>query len=380
MSLGARREYFKQIWRRYQKASKQEKGLILNEFCTVCQYCRKYAIRLLGEGPRERKKKSGPKEIYDQAFVEVLYELWQLMRRMCGKKMKVALPEWLAFYSSEKLTKEIEKKLKKISASHIDRLLRPFKKLHGRSTTKRGSFLKTKIPIEIQHDGVKEPGYVQSDTVAHCGDHIDGAYAHSLTVTDICSNWTENRAVWRKDADAVITEFVALEKTLPFSIRGYSSDNGGEVMNERLYRYLDDHGVKITRGRPYRKNDNPHVEQKNHTHVRKLFGYQRFDHRSLVSLMNEIYIEYWNPLQNFFTPSMKLIEKERVGARMVKKYDHPQTPYQRLMKSKRITSMQKTELKQKYESLNPVYLSRQLDEKIKSFFKMLHLKRKTDPA
>jgi hypothetical protein len=380
MSFGARREYFRQIWKRYQSASKKGKTAILNEYCAVCGFSRKYAIRLLGQGLKDRKKKSGPKEIYDQAFVEILFDLWQLMQRMCGKKMKVALPGWLPYYGHDKLTKEVERKLKIISASHIDRLLAPFKKIRGRSTTKAGNFLKTNIPIQTRHDGAKKPGYLQADTVAHCGSDIRGAYVHTLTVTDIFSNWTENRAVFRKNAEDVLSEYLAIEKVLPFLVLAYSSDNGGEVMNEKIWTHLHSIGATMTRGRPYRKNDNPHVEQKNNTHVRKLFGYQRFEHRCLVNLMNEIYENYWNPLQNFFTPSMKLISKERVGARYVKKYDKPQTPYRRLMKSSALSKEKKAQLKQKFESLNPIHLSQRLEEKRKAFFKMVHEKRRVSPG
>lgn len=379
MSFGARREYFKAIWKRYQTASKKEKTGILNEYCAVCGFSRKYAIRLLKRGIEGRKRKSGPKEIYDQVFVGILFDLWQLMQGMCGKKMKVAIPEWLPFYTHEKCTKEIEKKLKKISASHIDRLLAPFKKPKGRSTTKAGKFLKTNIPIETRHDGAKQPGYLQGDTVAHCGDHIDGTYAHSLTVTDISSNWTENRATLGKSEEVVLAAYREIEKALPFDPMGWSSDNGTEFLNHKMWNYLNSRGMKITRGRPSHKNDNPHVEQKNFTHVRKLFGYQRFEHRSLVSAMNAIYENYWNPLHNFFTPSQKLIKKERVGSKIIKKYDKPQTPYQRLMKSDKISDEEKAQLQKKYESLNPVYLAKKLAEKRTAFFKMAQEKRRSDP-
>jgi hypothetical protein len=237
--------------------------------------------------------------------------------------------------------------------------------------------LKTNIPIQTRHDAAKTPGYVQTDTVAHCGSNIKGAYVHTLTVTDIHSNWTENRAVWRKDSDAVIHEYMAIEKMLPFIVLCYSSDNGGEVINEKIWNYLNSKGVTITRGRPYRKNDNPHVEQKNNTHVRKLLGYKRFDHRPLVKLMNQMYQDSWNPLQNFFTPSQKLIKKVRVGARIIKTYDKPRTPYQRLMRSKALSSETKANLKRKYESLNPIYLSQKLDEEKKQFFKTVHMNRQT---
>ncbi|NCN39616.1 transposase family protein, partial [bacterium] len=215
--------------------------------------------------------------------------------------------------------------------STIDRLLRAYKKKKGFSTTRRAEILKAKISLSIGEKRIKQPGYLQVDTVAHCGDCIAGQYVHTLTTTDLYSGWTEPRAVWGKNARDVLKEFLNVEKGLPFFILGYSSDNGGEVCNDRLYRYLNNKGVKMTRGRPYRKNDQAHVEQRNDSYVRRLFGYERFEHQELTKLMNEIYSEYWNPLQNFFTPCMKLIKKKRIGAKIVKKYDTPKTPYQRLM-------------------------------------------------
>lgn len=375
MSFGARREYFREIRKRYQSGSKKQKSAILNEFCMVCGYSRKYAIRLLKQGERVWKKRPGPKPVYDKIFVEVLFALWQKMQRVSGKKMKRMMRRWLPFFQHEKLNTEIQKKLKRISASHIDRLLASMKKPQGRCTTKWNGFLLPHIPIETRHDASKGPGFIQIDTVAHCGSSLSGVYTNSITVTDIFSMWTENRSIFGKQAESVLNEFVALEKNLPFKLMGYSSDNGNEVLNTKMWNYLNSKGVIITRGRPYQKNDNPHVEQKNNTHVRKLFGYQRYEHRSLVRLMNEIYENYWNPLHNFFIPSFKLIKKERVGARIKKIYDKPQTPYERLLKSKEISAEAKQNLTIKFKSLNPIYLSDQLEEKKREFFKAVQLHR-----
>lgn len=289
--------------------------------------------------------------------------------------MKQAMGTWLVYYSHEKLTAEIEEKLRKISASHIDRLLAPMKKPRGRSATKAGKFLKSNIPIETRHAAATQPGYVQADTVAHCGSSMRGTFVNTLTVTDIFSNWTENRAVYGKSSDRVFELYLAIEKILPFLVICYSSDNGFEVMHKKIYDYLMTHQIKMTRGRPYRKNDNPHVEQKNNTHVRKVFGYQRFEYRSIASRMNEIYEHYSNPLLNFFTPMQKLVKKERVGAKYVKTYDIPQTPYERLMNSDKISEEKKAELKKKFESLNPVYLARALQQKRKEFFEFVRFKR-----
>lgn len=375
MSFRARREYFFSIVERYRKGNRKEKTKILDEFCAVTGLHRKYAITQLNRGVRLRQRRPGPKVIYDQRFLEVLFDLWLKMRRMCSKKMVAAIPVWLRFYGHSKLSDEVRRKLMEISAPTIDRLLKPMKKKRGLSTTKPGEFLKNKIPLQIYHRALNRPGYLQVDTVAHCGTSVSGIYANTLTTTDLYSQWTDTRAVWGKQSRDVMDEFLKIEKKLPFIILGYASDNGGEVLNERIYRYLDLKGVFLSRARPYRKNDNAHVEQRNNSHVRRLLGYERFEHPELVKLMNEIYVEYWNPIQNFFTPSMKQIEKHREGGKIIKRYDEPKTPYQRLMDCPMVPQSMKMNLKDQYESLNPIELTTQLEQKLKTFFRLVYLKR-----
>jgi len=377
MGIQARKEYLKAIWQRYQKASRKEKSLILDEFSKNCGYSRKHAIRRLRAPHWSGRNKPGPKVRYDQNFVEVLEWLWVSMRRMCGKKMVKALPLWLPHNHDPRITPEIRVKLLKVSAATIDRLLKPIKqksKPKGLSSTKPGFFLKAKIPLRVHHWDVTQPGFMQADTVAHCGTSLAGAFANSLTMTDIHSCWTENRALWTKGSLNAYEQIKDIEKKLPFKILGYSSDNGGEVMNDHLYRYFvstrkKKNKVQMTRGRPYQKNDNAHVEQKNYSHVRQLFGYQRFEKIELVALMNLIYKRYWNPLQNFFVPSQKLIRKTRIGGRVKKEHDQPQTPYQRLMDSDTLTSEDKKKLRSQYDKLNPFTLSEDLDKKLHFFFK-----------
>lgn len=381
MGIKVKRAYLVQIQERYRKSTRSQKSVILGEFCEVCGYSRKHAIRLLNGSRRSLSRKPGPRVRYDGAFVEVLEGLWVAMRRMCGKKMVRALPHWLPHNRSPKLTPEIRAKLLKISASHMDRLLKPIRmksSLKGLSSTKPGAFLKAKIPLRVHHWEIHQPGFMQADTVAHCGDSLAGAFANSLTMTDIDSTWTEIRATWTKGSLNVYEQIKDIEAHLPFQILGYSSDNGGEVMNDHLYRYFqssrdEESKVEMTRGRPYRKNDQAHVEQKNYSHVRQVFGYQRFEHHLLVPLMNEIYTQYWNPLQNFFVPSQKLIRKERIGAKIQKKHDIPMTPYQRLMKSDKLNEAEKKSLRAEYEKLDPFHLSKELDKKLHFFFRQVKL-------
>lgn len=367
-------EYLRAIRERYQDSTKKMKQPILDEFCLVCGYTRKYAIRKLNGQINSRDKKPGPKKIYSEEVEKHLVILWRAMGLMCSKKMVVALPLWLPYYKDA--DDRIKSQLLKISASTIDRMLRPYKspEQRGLSTTKPVSWVKTQIPIELIHSNVTRPGFIEADTVAHCGNSTAGEYANSITMTDLCCGWTENRAVWTKDAERVTKKIKDIEDDLPFPLLGFACDNGTEFLNETLYNYFKNRtprAVKLVRRRPYKKNDAAHVEQKNWTHVRLLWGYDRIDDESFISLMNEIYRSYWNPLLNFFTPTMKLIKKTRIGAKIKKIYDEPKTPYQRIMDSKDVDMGIKEHLYLKSSWLNPFFLRQELDKKLKTFSKLL---------
>ena len=369
------REYLTEIRERYQAASRHEKGQILDEFCKVCGYSRKHAIFRLSLRSHLFRKRPGPRVTYGPDVHHWLSVLWKKMRMICSKKMKRALPEWLKHFDQPEVTDDIRHKLLKMSPATMDRILRPVRAHempHGLTLTKPGSFRKSKIPIRVHHWEVKKPGFMQADTVAHCGDTLGGAHGNTLTMTDIDSTWTENRAVWTRGSLPVFKQIKDIEENLPFKILGYSSDNGGEVLNQRLYAYFyesrkDGDKIQMTRSRAYRKNDQAHVEQKNWTHVRELFGYERVDHPDLIPLMNEIYKDYWGPLMNFFIPSLKLIRKTRIGARIKKEYDLPKTPYQRLQESADLNIEAKEKLRLRYESMDPFALSEGLDKRLESF-------------
>jgi hypothetical protein len=374
MSQRAKREYLLRIWERYQNSEPGEKSRILDEYCKVCGYARNYAIRKLNRPFSQAKRKPGRKPYYDEAFTKVLVKVWQAMHRTCSKKMVEALPLWLVHHG---FRPEEAEKLRKISAPQIDRLLAPYRnpKIRGKSLTpKNKNFIKRVIPLKPLDAQYTKPGSIQSDTVAHCGDDISGFYAYSLTMTDIHSTWTENRATWTKSAHLVGEAIKDIEKALPFPITDYSADNGNEVLNESIFDYFnkrpEGRRVNVTRGRPYRKNDQAYVEQKNNSHVRGVFGYERFDERSLVERMNEIYL-LWNRLQNFFIPTMKCIEKKRDGAKIKKKYDKPKTPYQRILESADVREEAKQNLRDTYALLNPFELSEQVQKQRATFFGIL---------
>lgn len=373
MPIKLEKEYLKNVRDRYQKSTKKLKSAILSEFCVNSGYSRKHASRILSEKLEPRVRKSGPSIRYDQYFLSYLKDLWEATGRLCGKNMKAAIPLWLP-RSPEPIPEEIKKKLLKISASTMDRLLSPYKrsKPKGLSTTK-ASKLKHKIPLRTLDSKAKCPGIVNADTVAHCGDNIGGDYMNSLTVVDLFSGWTVNKAIWKKDALGTLKQVKKVEAGLPFTLIEFFSDNGNEFINYDLQNYFKKRNapVNFRRTRAYKKNDGCYVEQKNFTHVRKIFGYSRIQQPELVAMANEIYQVYWNPLQNFFTPSMKLIKKERVGSKMVKQYDNPKTPYQRLIDSGFLTNDQRRSLIQKYNTLNPFFLKKELDKKLKIFFQKI---------
>lgn len=371
MTIEIKRAYLDEIRWRYQKGTRSQKTKILDEFCAVCSYDRKHAIKILNGVIKPRIKRPGPKSKYgENEFLLVLIDLWVKMNKICSKKMVAAFPKWLPHYNTPI---QIMNLLNTISPSTIDRLLRPIRKpnIKGMSTT-RPSLIKNRIPLKLIDGEIKMPGYVEADTVAHCDSSLSGEFINSLTVTDLYSGWTENRAIWTKSAKNTKAMIEEIENKLPFSIIGFASDNGTEFINEVLEDYLQkrDAPVNMVRRRPYKKNDSAHVEQKNWTHVRELFGYQRYENKDLVLRMNEIYKAFWNPLLNFFTPVLKLKEKTRIGGRIKKKYDIPMTPCDRLLNSTYIPDAEKDKLKEKFNAMNPFTLKKLMDEKLKEFFKL----------
>jgi hypothetical protein len=379
MGKQERRAYLEAIRVRYRKANRAGKAKILDEFCAVCSYHRKYAIRLLGRkkaacGARRvgRKPKYG-----SPALLEALRRIWLASDQLCSKRLKAALPLWLPHYEAEygELSPTDRQDLLAAAASTLDRLLKPLRVAHpkGLCGTKPGTLLKHQIPIRCEHWDVSQPGFMEADTVAHCGDSLAGDFVWSLTMTDILTGWTECRATWNKGALGVIAAIQAIEAALPFPIRGFDCDNGSEFLNHHLLRYFSQHPDKpvFTRSRPYKKNDNAHVEQKNWSHVRHLFGYDRFDAPMLVTLMNDLYTQEWSQLQNHFCPSMKLQEKKRDGSRYTRHYLSPATPYQRMMACPSIPETTRQGFEALHRTLNPFDLKRRVEAKLRVIFSMV---------
>jgi len=370
---------------RYRRSNRAMKKRILDEFCETHGYHRKAAARLLRQAPISvrKAKKPGKKKTYEPAvLLEPLKKIWLATDQMCGKRLQRALPLWLPHYQKhhEPLLEAISTQLLSMSAATIDRLLKPVKVRYGKglSGTKPGSLLRKHIPISTNQWDSKHVGFMEADTVAHCGTSLMGNFVWSITLTDIFSGWTEMRAAWNKGAAGIIEGIQDIETHLPFAIKGFDCDNGSEFLNWHLVRYFTERpeqrqSIQFTRSRPYHSNDNAHVEQKNWTHVRQVFGYHRFDNPKLVKLMNDLYANELSLLFNFFHPCIKLIDKVRIESRIKKKYDKAHTPYQRLMASDCLTLEQKKTLQDKFITLDPFDLQKTIQKKLKLLFKLVNV-------
>jgi hypothetical protein len=379
MSPRSKREYTEAIFLRYRNASRREKASILDEFCATLGYHRKHAIRVLRKFKRFRKTKSkrpGRTPLYSQPHIlKPLKKIWLAANLPCSKRLKIILPLWIPGYiqSFGPLPPQTIKALSRISPATIDRILSPTRihyKKRGRSTTKPGTLLRNQIPINTNQWNESRPGFLEADTVAHCGDSLSGMFAYTIDTVDIATGWTEQRAVWGKGESGVLQQIQDIESSLPFPLLGFDCDNGSEFLNHHLYRHFTQRKkpIHFTRSRAYHKQDNAHIEQKNWTHIRQWLGYDRLDQPHLVPLLNDLYTHEWRLFHNFFSPSAKLLAKKRIGSKTIKHYDSPKTPYQRIIDSPLISTQTKLSLTNQLASLNPFVLRKAMDEKIKNIF------------
>jgi len=348
---------------------------LLDEFCELCGYERKYAIKLLG-GKRRAEVREGQKggahPKYGAAEREVLKVIWLGAEQPCGKRLKAALALWLPHYEQEHgvLQEAARARLLEISAATIDRLLAPCRVSlgsRGRCGTRPGTLLRTQIPIRTEHWDVAGPGWLEADTVAHCGESMAGDFCWSVTLTDVHTQWTEARAIWNRGQHSVQERIAEVEKALPFAMLGFDSDNGGEFLNWHLFDYfhLRARPVAFSRSRPYRKNDNARVEQKNWTHVRQLVGYGRLDSPAHAHRLNELYVQEWNLFRNFFCPVMKHLRTEIEGSRKHRVYDAPQTPFERLKQCGGADAQQISRLEKQKAALNPFEMKRRIETRLR---------------
>ena len=367
-----REEELAGLRQRYNGRGKEGKGRLLDEFCEQYGYERKHAIKLLGDKlpPPNEQARPGPARIYEP-IREPIERIWQCSEQLCGKRLRPALQLWLPHYAKHYggLLPTQRKLLSEVSAATLDRMLTTFKATatRGLCGTRPGTLLRKQIPIQGEVWDQKRIGFLEADSVAHCGSSLAGSFIWSLTYTCLASGWTEGRAVWNKGSAGVLGQTKEVEASLPFPLRGMDFDNGGEWLNWHLVKYLQNRTepIKLTRSRPYHSDDNAHVEQKNWMWPRQLLGYSRLEEAPAVPLINEMYKEAWGPLHNFFLPSAKLVEKHREGSKWVRKHDQPKTAYQRVMESAELSAKPARELRDRYEALDPFALGLQIEKRLK---------------
>ncbi len=371
MKSVSRDQHLQRLRQRYGGRGKQGKGRLLDELCEQWGYERKHAIKLLrpASGLPARPRARGAAPRYEPIH-DVLTHIWQNAEQLCGKRLVRALPLWLPHYARHfgTLLPSQQKLLRGVSAATVDRLLSDQRAASGRGLcgTKPGSLLRTQVPVQGAVWDQRRVGFLEADSVAHCGGSLAGDFVWSLTYTDLACTWTAGRAVWNKGAAGVLEQTRDVESRLPFAVLGLDFDNGSEWLNWSLLRFLQQRArpVLVSRSRPYHKDDNAHVEQKNWMWPRQLLGYGRLAEPRVVPLINAVYQDLWEPLHNFFLPSMKLRAKWREGSRWVRRHDAPQTAYHRLLASQQIGDKQRQRLRDWYESLDPFALAQQLNQRL----------------
>lgn len=370
MSQGSKRELIETVRPRYRRAGKKEKGAILDEFVAITGYHRKYAIRVLNTRVHKKPfKRPGPQRIYQGEVVTALEYIWEICGQICSRRLHPFLPEMVKVLERNHeiyLSAETKKLLLQMSRSSIDRCLSAAYQVHphGLSTTKPGTLLKKSIPVRTYTPWNEErPGFMEIDLVAHCGDTAEGKFVYTLTSVDISTGWTALRPVFPRNRHTVLEAIQTMQKSLPFSLLGLDSDNGSEFINVLLFQYCQFQKITFTRSRPYHKNDQAHVEQKNWSVVRHFVGYDRFDTEAEYNLLQSIYDDL-NLYVNFFQPVLKLVSKEIVEGRTIKHYDTAATPYQRVLASREIPFDVKARLTNLYVQLNPVTLLASINQKV----------------
>lgn len=388
LTMHQRKAVTNELAQRYQRSSKGERGRLLNEFIQLTGYARAYASHILhnwgthhirivdGERveviigtkhPTPHKRKRA--RHYDTAAIAILEKLWMISDGLCGKRLHAfiqrSLPVLERFGEITLGDDVLRSKLLKISPATIDRLMAPTRKrtwVKQRSSTKPGTLLKHHIPIRTFADwNEKIPGFLEIDLVAHDGGTNYGEFMQSLNATDIATGWTETRAIRSKAQRWVLSALYRIKKELPFPMLGIDSDNGGEFINNHLLRFCAASHTTFTRSRPFRKNDNCFVEQKNYSIVRRAAGYYRYDNDQQLALLEQLYAQL-RLYTNYFQPVMKLVSKTRIGSSVKKHYDTAQTPFERLLNQSNITSAIKDKLSVEFSLLNPAQLKRSLSE------------------
>ena len=385
MDVRARKQYLESLIGRYLKSRKLHKGLVLDEICRNTGQNRKYVIRKLSDlaaGRTRLPKKRRP--YYGRDVVRGLELLWTIFDFPCGQRLRPLIETELTRLRNLgeiSLSDTTAAKLSAISPSTIDRLLRPKKRVWKAGRRYRSAstgLLAKKIPLRMGEWKNVCVGQVDMDLVLHCGSSTAGEYGHSLSTVDILSQWWEGEVVMGRGQARIFNAIKDIEERSPFSWRLIHSDNDNAFINHMLYDYAEAHQKGFTRSRPYRKNDNAYIEQKNFTHIRKPLGYLRYDTPAELEIIADLYRNELRLYKNFFQPVMKLIRKHRVDGRLQRLYDVPKTPYQRLLESGQISNEKSHQLQQLYQALNPADLKRRIDDKLAKRYDLFKKKKKNN--
>jgi hypothetical protein len=380
------------MWMRYRKATKKIKTKILDDLCATTGYHRQYAIAQLNQmeeaDPPPQKFPRTRSRYYTQDVMAVIEKIWEQADYPWSVRLKGILELWMPWIRRRYALSSLqETKVLRIGARTIDRYLASKKRdlrkrLYGR--TKPGTLLRHQIPIKCESWEEVDPGHLELDTVSHSGECASGTFAYTLNLTDIASTWVETRAVLGKGEMAILEAFRQMKASLPFDVLSIDSDNGGEFINNRLYEYCESKQIGFTRSRPYKKDDNAHIEQKNWTHVRKIIGWDRYDTPEAVRAMNDLYTQELRLYMNLFQPSVKLKERVRKGSRKTRRYERPLTALDRLLQTPGIDKKGLEPLVQLRAQMDPFVLSATIRRKLARIWALRTKNRipdrKADPA
>lgn len=376
MDMAARKQYLITLQDKYFKTgSKKEKSAILDEYIKNTHMNRKYIIRKinseLSSEPAVRIRRS----FYDSQIISPLAKVWAIFDYPCGQRLSSILKieiDRLVKFGEIHASIDIIKKLKSISSSTIDRKLRHEKEVlkinlkHGRV---KNHLVYQKIPVKSHGWNNNLLGQIELDYVEHCGSSVAGEYIHTVSSVDISSGWWEAEAILGKSQIKTFTALDKMRSRYPGFWKELHPDNDSCFINEHLIKYANMHHMKLSRSRPYKKNDNCFIEQKNSTHIRAMFGHLRYDTSKELSIINNLYSDELRLYKNFFQPVMKLSEKTRVKSKVIRRYSLAKTPYQRIMESNQVSDIRKKSLRRLYNRLNPALLKRTIDEQLKLLYK-----------
>lgn len=365
MSMQAKKELVHRMRWQYLEANRKGKTEIIDAVIAATGYHRKYAVAALRKPPKRLQPMRQPSKVYDEEMKQALVMIWNAANQICSKRLTPFLPEFietLERFGHLNISSEVKEKLLAVSPATIDRLLKQERARHprGRATTRPGNLLKQQIKIRTFADwNETEPGFFEADLVAHCGDHVDGSFLNTLVLIDISTCWIEFAPLLRKSDADVTAALNAIRAVLPITMFGLDTDNGSEFINYELFDYCEREKITFTRSRPYKKNDQAHVEQKNGSVVRRTIGYDRFEGVDAWNCLMNLY-RVLRLYINFFQPSCKLLKKVRTGSRVSKIYDKARTPYQRVMEAPEVSAENKRKLSELHCTLDPVALFEQL--------------------